>query len=188
MNAIIDTSRRGLILAEVATARRIESRAPGGSADLVLVRTGREDVRTGVAYSPVVQSIQQGLIALGYDVGATGADGKLGPNTTAAIKKYQVDHGMPPTGKVEDAAKGLAGASAAAAGDTSGGGGAGALGSTLGSAGAGDIAGRIAEATKNVTQSTADATTATKTLTYVIVGAVVAVVGVVAWVVLKKGV
>lgn len=38
--------------------------------------------------------IQQALIAAGYDVGPTGVDGKMGPNTKAAIKAYQQANGL----------------------------------------------------------------------------------------------
>lgn len=41
-----------------------------------------------------VKKLQEALIAAGYDVGKTGADGVLGKNTEAAIKKYQKDNGL----------------------------------------------------------------------------------------------
>ena len=41
-----------------------------------------------------VKKLQQALIKAGYDVGKTGADGVLGKNTEAAIKKYQKDNGL----------------------------------------------------------------------------------------------
>lgn len=41
-----------------------------------------------------VKKLQQSLINAGYDVGKTGADGILGKNTEAAIKKYQKDNGL----------------------------------------------------------------------------------------------
>jgi peptidoglycan hydrolase-like protein with peptidoglycan-binding domain len=44
------------------------------------------------------KSIQSALIALGYDLGAGGADGDVGPATKAAITKYRADNGMPAGG------------------------------------------------------------------------------------------
>ena len=47
-----------------------------------------------------VRTIQNALIKLGYNVGPTGADGKYGANTMAAVKKYQRDNGIKQTGYV----------------------------------------------------------------------------------------
>ena len=41
-----------------------------------------------------VKKLQQALIDAGYDVGKSGADGVLGNNTEAAIRKYQKDNGL----------------------------------------------------------------------------------------------
>lgn len=41
-----------------------------------------------------VKKLQEALISAGYDVGSSGADGVLGKNTEAAIKKYQKDNGL----------------------------------------------------------------------------------------------
>jgi peptidoglycan hydrolase-like protein with peptidoglycan-binding domain len=49
----------------------------------------------GVPYS--IQSLQQALADLGYDVG--GVDGAVGPRTRAAIRAYQVDSSLPPSGE-----------------------------------------------------------------------------------------
>jgi peptidoglycan hydrolase-like protein with peptidoglycan-binding domain len=106
MNGVIEISRRGAILATVRE-RVAEEKSTA------LVRVG------AVTYSQMVQIVQSALVASGYDVGPLGADGILGPKTTEAIRKYQIDHGMTPTGTVEDAVKdvvGAAGAIGAAAG------------------------------------------------------------------------
>jgi peptidoglycan hydrolase-like protein with peptidoglycan-binding domain len=47
-----------------------------------------------------IESIQRALIKKGYDVGPSGADGEMGPNTKRAILKYQKDHGLVADGKV----------------------------------------------------------------------------------------
>jgi muramidase (phage lysozyme) len=41
-----------------------------------------------------IMDVQKALVALGYDVGPTGADGIRGKNTIAAIKKYQTDRNL----------------------------------------------------------------------------------------------
>jgi len=50
-----------------------------------------------------VQTLQSDLIALGYSVGSTGADGNFGPNTEAALLQYQSDSGIPQTGQADAA-------------------------------------------------------------------------------------
>ena len=60
---------------------------------------------------PAVQAVQQKLIGFGYYV-AGGADGHFGPGTTAALRVFQKQNGLNPTGVVtENTAKylGLAG-------------------------------------------------------------------------------
>jgi peptidoglycan hydrolase-like protein with peptidoglycan-binding domain len=47
-----------------------------------------------------IAAAQQALIDAGYDVGPTGADGKFGRNTRAAVIKYQRDNGIKQTGNV----------------------------------------------------------------------------------------
>ena len=41
-----------------------------------------------------VKKMQEALINAGYDVGSTGADGKFGKNTLAAVKQYQKDNSL----------------------------------------------------------------------------------------------
>ena len=51
------------------------------------------NLKTGSSGSDV-KKLQQELINAGYNVGKAGADGVYGPNTTAAVKQYQKDHGL----------------------------------------------------------------------------------------------
>lgn len=44
---------------------------------------------------PDARSIQAELIALGYDLGPAGADGKVGPRTRAAIEAFERENGLP---------------------------------------------------------------------------------------------
>lgn len=47
-----------------------------------------------------IYQIQQRLLALGFDLGPHGADGRGGAATTKAIKAFQVANGLSPDGKV----------------------------------------------------------------------------------------
>ena len=73
--------------------------APGGtdaSATQATVRapgTTTSNLRRGSKGSDV-SSLQQMLIDKGYDLGDTGADGKFGPRTAAAVKQFQTDFGL----------------------------------------------------------------------------------------------
>lgn len=49
-----------------------------------------------------VTLLQTELIQKGYSCGSTGADGKFGKNTEAAVKTFQKKHGIPVTGVVND--------------------------------------------------------------------------------------
>ena len=53
------------------------------------------------AKGPQVTNLQNILIKSGYSVGSTGADGDFGPNTQAAVKKFQQDKRLSPTGAVD---------------------------------------------------------------------------------------
>lgn len=48
----------------------------------------------------LVKQIQTNLVNSGYDVGPTGIDGKYGPRTEAAVRKYQKDKGIKVDGVV----------------------------------------------------------------------------------------
>lgn len=153
MNAMIEISRRGAILA----TRRADVRGVRSPA-LALVSVG-------VAFSAAVVTVQMALLAAGYDVGSTGADGKLGPKTAAAIKKYQKDQGLPVTGKVDDALKKALGVADAAAG------------------------GGAAKASAPVASiSSLDSIKSDMVLPAVLFGVVVILVGVAIWALTKKGI
>ena len=67
---------------------------------------------------PTVQAVQQKLIGFGYYV-AGGADGHFGPGTTAALRVFQKQNGLNPTGVVtENTAKYLGLAAGVPAGGT----------------------------------------------------------------------
>lgn len=49
-----------------------------------------------------VKELQKLLIENGYDLPRYGADGDFGSETTAAVEKFQADHGLPVTGIVDE--------------------------------------------------------------------------------------
>jgi membrane-bound lytic murein transglycosylase B len=49
----------------------------------------------------LVKAVQEKLNALGYDAGT--ADGELGPNTTASVKRFQEAAGLQSNGKIDSA-------------------------------------------------------------------------------------
>ena len=53
------------------------------------------------AKGPQVTNLQQILVKLGYSVGLSGADGDFGPNTQAAVIKFQQSKGLTPNGVVD---------------------------------------------------------------------------------------
>ena len=55
----------------------------------------------GSAGNSMVRDIQSGLQRLGYNPGS--ADGRMGPKTSAAIRKYQQDNGMTVDGRPSQA-------------------------------------------------------------------------------------
>ena len=66
------------------------------------VNVGRPVYRGGAGGgSATVRDIQAGLQRLGYDPGA--ADGRMGPRTADAIRRYEQDNGMPVDGQPSQA-------------------------------------------------------------------------------------
>jgi hypothetical protein len=65
---------------------------------------GATPAKPGATAAPAaggdVKKVQDQLIALGVDVGKTGADGKMGPATIAGIKAFEKMAGKPETGKI----------------------------------------------------------------------------------------
>lgn len=66
---------------------------------------GFMDIVGALAFISDVQIAQVQLMALGYNVGSAGADGKLGANTAAALKSFQQKEGLQATGTLDDATK-----------------------------------------------------------------------------------
>lgn len=68
---------------------------------LANVGTKNYNIRRGSSGENVSQ-LQTQLQNLGYDVGTTGADGKFGKNTAAAVRKFQKDYNLQVDGIVGD--------------------------------------------------------------------------------------
>lgn len=58
------------------------------------------DAKPAAGADPKVKAVQEKLVALGFQVGKTGADGKMGPATIGAIKAFEKFAGKTPTGKL----------------------------------------------------------------------------------------
>lgn len=65
------------------------------------VNVGKPTYRSSAGGNTTVRDIQAGLQHLGYSPGA--ADGRMGPKTAAAIRKYQQDNGMTVDGQPSQA-------------------------------------------------------------------------------------
>jgi osmotically inducible lipoprotein OsmB len=65
------------------------------------VNVGKPVYRSSTGGNATVRDIQAGLQRLGYSPGS--ADGRIGPRTTAAIRKYQQDNGMTVDGQPSQA-------------------------------------------------------------------------------------
>lgn len=76
---------------------------PAQSAGAEDLRLGDRTLEAGMCGEDV-RALQQALIRLGYDLGRWGADGDFGDATEAAVRDFQVDHGLPADGIVGEAA------------------------------------------------------------------------------------
>ena len=103
---------KGLVISskEAGKARRQAPRALPVAATHVRVRVDepRRTTQTKTASisrisapaaSPLIMRVQRKLKRLGYDPGPI--DGRLGPSTRAAIRRFQRANNMPPTGEIE---------------------------------------------------------------------------------------
>ena len=63
------------------------------SGQLAKVGTSNYNMRQGSSGTNV-SSLQRSLQSMGYDIGDTGADGKYGSKTAAAVKQFQTDRGL----------------------------------------------------------------------------------------------
>src|SRR5690242_16643596 len=65
-------------------------------------RVQSTDSRAGAGPADnTVMNAQTALNSQGYNAGA--ADGRMGPNTRAAVSKFQADHNLPSTGSLDSA-------------------------------------------------------------------------------------
>ncbi len=63
-------------------------------------RPSSTSVGSGTASDETVRNTQSALNARGYDAGAV--DGLWGPNTQSALRRFQTDRGLAPTGMIDD--------------------------------------------------------------------------------------
>jgi peptidoglycan hydrolase-like protein with peptidoglycan-binding domain len=81
--------------AQITEAQRLaRTWKPGARPETTAAATAG---RPGGTARDTVRSIQKSLAALGYDPGP--ADGAMGPRTSAAIREFQADYGLPVTGQ-----------------------------------------------------------------------------------------
>lgn len=83
---------------EAQDAPSAETEAPEGEGEAAAPTGERE-----WPGEPLVAQIQHGLRELGYELSAV--DGLMGPNTRGAIRAFQEDQGLEPTGAASDALK-----------------------------------------------------------------------------------
>ena len=63
-------------------------------------RPSSSSAGSGTASDETVRNTQSALNARGYDAGAV--DGLWGPNTQSALRRFQTDRGLAPTGMIDD--------------------------------------------------------------------------------------
>ncbi len=89
------------LLSYAESNRQIESNL--GSPKDAIRETRRNVSESALDRSTVIEA-QQALINHGYDLTA---DGVLGPKTTAAVEKFQLERGIPQTGMLDGSTLGL---------------------------------------------------------------------------------
>jgi len=95
------TSKSAITAGEVAAQNQVAMNAQSSSA----ATTAQSAPETNIQPSPSLQmvsdvrSAQQALKDDGYNVGPI--DGKMGPKTAAALRKFQKDHGIQATGRLD---------------------------------------------------------------------------------------
>lgn len=86
---------RDLPLTAEPTPQLLKAILLGGPPAATRSRAGQEQ---SVQATQVVRTVQQSLVTLGYVPGKV--DGRLGDDTVRAIREFEVDQGMPETGRV----------------------------------------------------------------------------------------
>jgi peptidoglycan hydrolase-like protein with peptidoglycan-binding domain len=69
----------------------------GGVARVDAGHSGAQRLGTATAASDFIKSLQRELKRAGYDPGVV--DGKMGPSTQRALKRFQAAHGLAPSGE-----------------------------------------------------------------------------------------
>lgn len=92
-------SRQPRALPVAATHVRVQVREPRRVAARSAAGARRTASISAAPPSPLIKQVQRKLARLGYDPGPV--DGRLGPATRAAIRKFQIANNMPPTGNIE---------------------------------------------------------------------------------------
>lgn len=87
----------GLPLTAKVTPERVEMVVFGVPADARRSAYAPGGVPSAEA-AGVIRTVQQSLAGVGYDVGAV--DGALSARTSRAIKEFEIDHGLPESGRV----------------------------------------------------------------------------------------
>ncbi len=77
-------------------------RTPGLAADATLrqVAAGQGELAAG-AKGPAVKRVQEALVRAGFQLPRFGADGDFGSETTTALRRFQQQHELPATGRLD---------------------------------------------------------------------------------------
>ena len=105
----MDTNGDGIVDAPDKLIPTNATNTSGGEVSLSNLPVSGQDNSCNSASAPLsikakgsqVTNLQNILIKLGYSVGLNGADSDFGPNTQAAVNKFQQDKGLTPNGVVD---------------------------------------------------------------------------------------